>query len=84
MGGSVEMPPATDTAAEIQAILDREGREAAAKGNEALNAWVRTLNRSEKSVVAETIGAELRQIAELVDRPTAAIDDLHVAQQDAD
>lgn len=63
-GGEPPEPASIEPEAEIQAILDREGREAAAKGNAALDAWIRTLNGSEKMVVRDTVGAELRQIAQ--------------------
>ncbi len=65
-GGEPPDPASIEPEEDVQAILDREGREAASMGNEALDAWVRTLNGSEKMVVRDTIGAELRQIAQQV------------------
>lgn len=62
-----EPPPAArepgEEETDVYAILDREGRDAAAKGNAALDAWILTLNRSEKDVVRDSIGPELRRIA---------------------
>ncbi len=58
---------ATEAGTDIQEILAREGEEAAAKGGAALNVWIRSLNRSEKALVAETMGAELRAKANAAD-----------------
>lgn len=59
-GGELPQPDGES----IEQILEREGREAANKGNAALEEWWRTLSGSERLVVRDSFGPELRKIAE--------------------
>lgn len=52
--------------------IESEGNLAAKQGTASLDAWARTLNGSEKLVVRDTIGPELRRVAQEADNQIAA------------
>jgi hypothetical protein len=59
--------PETSFAEDVIMALENDGRTEAVKGNTALNAWYKGLNKSEKGVVTEKFGPMLREIARKAD-----------------
>jgi hypothetical protein len=59
--------PETSFAEDVIMALENDGRTEAVKGNGALNAWYKGLNKSEKGVVTEKFGPMLREIARKAD-----------------